>query len=218
MKYPKSILLTLIFYVSLGVLSCWILLIPYDDEYSGLLKISRLIDSTIALSLLIFIFKKINRSDLLKLYQTDNKYYFISIILGIGFVFFQSFLNIIYYQEISDDIFKIDFRLQQLTHVNILSSIIIIPIIEELFFRNYLQNELVKFYKPFNSILLSSILFASIHINIVSIFFESMDFSLHHAYIALFGGFISGVLLYKSKSIGPSIIFHVFWNLTSYVT
>ena len=217
MRYPKSVLLTFIFYISLGVLGSWILLIPYDSEYSDLLKFSRLIDSIVALIFLMLIFKLINRTDLLKLDKTNAKYYFISIILGIGFVFFQSFLNIIYYQEVSIDIFKFDFTLQQLTFLNILSSILIIPITEELFFRNYLQNELIKYYKPLNAILLSSILFAFIHVNVFSMFFEFMDFSIHHAYIAFFGGIISGFLLYKSKSIGPSIIFHIFWNLTSYV-
>ena len=216
MRYPKSIFLTLIYYILTGIIGLWIFLIPKETEYLNLLKNSELIDSFVALILLILIFKLINRTNLLELNKTNSKFYLFGMLLGIGFVFFQPFLNLIYYQEVSFDIFKFDFTFKRLNYLNILSSILIIPIIEELFFRNYIQNGLTKYYKPFNAIILSSILFAFIHVNFASLFFEFMDFSLHHAYIALFGGLISGILFHKSKSIIPSIVFHIFWNLTAY--
>ena len=186
-------------------------------ESVSLIKTSHFINSIITLVSLVFIFKSLKQSDLLKFDKPEPKYYFIALISGIGFVFFQSILNIFYHQEISSEIFDYNFTLEQLTSLSVISSIIFVPITEELFFRNYLLRRLIEKYKPLKAIILSSLLFAFIHVALVSLFFEFMDFSFHHAYIAMFGGLIAGMLFYKSKSIIPSIIFHIFWNLTSYV-
>jgi membrane protease YdiL (CAAX protease family) len=217
MKLPKSILLTLFYFISLELIGFWIFLIPEETEYLNLLKASHLINTLATLIILIIVFKLIKRSDLLILKKAKNKFYFLVILLGIGFVFFQSFLNIIYHQEISTDIFNYDFTLDRLTSLNVIASIMVVPVTEELFFRNYILGGLLKNYKPLIAIIISSLLFAFIHIPFVSLFYEFMDFSFHQAYIAIFGGLISGILFYKSKSIIPSIIFHVVWNLVSYV-
>lgn len=192
----------------------WILLIPNEIENIGLIKVSHFINSFITLILLVLIFKSLKQPDLLKFKKPEPGYYFIAIILGVGFVFFQSILNIVYYQEIS---FNYDFTFDHLNSLSVIASIIFVPITEELFFRNYLLRRLLEKNKPIKAIIISSLLFAFIHIPFVSLFFEFMDFSFHHAYIALFGGLIAGISFYKSKSIVPSIIFHVFWNLTSYI-
>ena len=41
---------------------------------------------------------------------------------------------------------------------------------------------------------------------------EPMNFQL--TYITFFGGLILGTLFYKSKSLIPAILAHIFWNLT----
>lgn len=217
MKVPKAIFLTILYFISLELIGLWILLIPDVIEYLGLIKSSHLINSVVSLIFLLLIFKIIKRTDLLKFNKVDPKYYLSAIILGIGFVFFQSILNIFYHLKISSDLFDFDFTLDRLTNLNALATIFVVPITEELFFRNYLQVELTKNYKVFKAIIFSSLLFAFIHIPFVSLIYESINFNLHQAYITFFGGLISGVLLYKSKSIVPSIIFHIFWNLASYV-
>ncbi len=216
MRYSKSILLTLIFYISIGIIGFWVYLVPSGPEYLNLLKASELINSFVILISLILIFRIINRPDLLKFNKTNSKFYLFAILLGIGFVFFQPYLKLIYKQEISFDNFKFDFTFSRLTYFNVLSSVIIIPITEELFFRNYIQSGLTKYYKPFVAIFLASILFAFIHFNVVAFFYDFLEFHLGHVYITFFGGLISGILFYKSKSIVPSIIFHIFWNLTVY--
>ncbi|MFB9053072.1 lysostaphin resistance A-like protein [Formosa undariae] len=101
--------------------------------------------------------------------------------------------------------------------MSVIASIFVVPITEELFFRNYILRGLLQNYKPIIAIILSSLMFAFIHIPFISLFYEFLDFSLHQTYITIFGGLLSGILFYKSKSIVPSIIFHIFWNLTSYV-
>jgi membrane protease YdiL (CAAX protease family) len=217
MKLPKSILLTLLYFISLELIGFWIFLIPEETQYLDLLKASHLINTLATLIILIIVFKLIKRPDLLTLKRTKNKFYFFGILLGIGFVFFQSFLNIVYYLEVSTDIFNYNFTLDRLTSLNVMASIMFVPITEELFFRNYLLGGLLKNYKPLIAIVITSLLFAFIHIPFVSLFYEFMEFSFHQAYIAIFGGVISGMLFYKSKSIIPSIIFHVIWNLVSYV-
>ena len=214
MKLQKAIYLTLLYYISLELIGLWILLIPEEMEYLELIEISDLITTIVTLIFLILVFKSLKQSDLLKFNKADPKYYIIALISGIGFVFFQSILNIIYYQDL---LFNYDFTLKRLTSLSVLASIMVVPITEELFFRNFLLRGLTGFYKPFKAIIFSSLLFAFIHIPFIALFYDFIDFSFHHAYITIFGGLISGILFYKSKSIIPSIIFHVFWNLTSYV-
>ncbi|MBC2845723.1 CPBP family intramembrane glutamic endopeptidase [Winogradskyella flava] len=215
MKLQKAIFHTFLFILFLELIGIWILLIPDEMESASLIKASHFINSIITLFFLVLIFISLKQSDLLKYNKPEPKYYFIALVSGIGFVFFQSILNIIYYQEL---LFNYNFTLERLTSLSIIASIIFVPLTEELFFRNYLLRRLLEKYKPIKAIFISSLLFAFIHIPFVSLFFEFMDFSFHHAFIALFGGLIAGILFYKSKSIIPPIIFHVFWNLTSYIT
>ncbi len=217
MKYSRAFISTFSFYLTLEIVSLWILLIPFETHNLTIFESSHLINSIVTFLLIVLYFRLINRNYLFSLNKTNSKFYLFAILLGIGFVFFQSVLKIIYFQEILPDFFNYEFTLKRLTTHNVLASIILVPITEELFFRKYIQGGLIKNYKPLNSILFASFLFAFIHIPFASLFFDSIDFSLHRAYIALFGGLISGVLYYKSNSIGPSIIFHIFWNLTSYI-
>ncbi|KAB1160833.1 CPBP family intramembrane metalloprotease [Tenacibaculum aiptasiae] len=46
---------------------------------------------------------------------------------------------------------------------------------------------------------------------------ESSNQDWHLFYLTFFGGIISGFLYFKSKSIEPSIVFHVFWNTMVYI-
>lgn len=217
MKIHRAIFYTILYYTLLELIGLWVLIIPDEMNYSGFIKVSHLINSIVTLIFLILIFKSIKQPNLLKFKKTNLRYYFIALISGIGFVFFQPILNAIYHIELSTSIFNFDFNLERLNSLNVLASIMIVPITEELLFRNYLLRKLLESYKPIKSIILSSLLFAIVHIQFLSMFFEFINFNFHQAYIALFGGLISGLLFYKSKSIIPSIIFHVFWNLASYV-
>ena len=214
MNFKKAIFHTILFIFLLEIIGLWILFIPDEIKFIGLIKAFHLFDSVITLILIVFISKSVKQFDILKFNKTEPKYYLIAIACGIGFVFFQSILNLAYYQEIQ---FNYELTFDRLTSLSVIASIIFIPITEELFFRNYILSGLMKNYNPTKAIILSSLLFASIHIPLVSLFYEFMDFSFNHAYITMFGGLISGILFYKTKSIIPSIIFHTFWNFTSYI-
>ena len=107
-------------------------------ENVSLIKASHFVNSIITLVFLIFIFKSLKQSDLLKLDEPEPKYYFIALISGIGFVFFQSILNIFYHQEISSELFDYDFTLERLASLSVIASIFVVPMTEELFFRNYI--------------------------------------------------------------------------------
>ena len=212
MKLTKSIVLTVLYFISLETIGSWVFLIPVETEYLDLLKATHLINSVVTLIVLIIVFKLIKRPDLLAFKKTKTKFYFFGILLGVGFVFFQSVLNIVYYREISTEIFNYGFRLDRLTSLNVIALIMIVPFTEELFFRNYLHSAFLKNYKPLVSIIITSLLFAFIRVPFGSLFFEFLEFSFHQAYFAIFGGLISEILFYNSKSVTPSIVFRVIWN------
>jgi len=217
MRYPKAILLTILYVLSKEIIGLWILLFPSVSNYPIIYKIYQLVNSIALLTLLIFVLKLLRRPDLLKINKSQTKYYVLAVILGIGFVFFQPILNIIYNVEFSSEAFHFNFDPQRLISFNVIALGVLFPITEEMFFRNYLQRELTKEYNPLLGIIIASVLFAFIHIPYQSLFVEFIDFSLHRPFITLFGGVILGILFYNSKSIIPSIIFHIIWNFTSYI-
>jgi membrane protease YdiL (CAAX protease family) len=157
------------------------------------------------------------RSDLLKIKNTRMKFYVIAGLLGIGFVLFQSFLNVIYFLDFSAAGLDYEFTPERLSSLTVIASIMIVPITEELFFRKFSLGGLLENYKPKKAIIISALLFASIHIPFTAPLFDFVDFSLHHAYITFFGGLIAGYLFYKTRSVIPSIVFHAVWNMMTYV-
>ncbi|MCW4573365.1 hypothetical protein SAMN06264868_10499 [Venenivibrio stagnispumantis] len=74
---------------------------------------------------------------------------------------------------------------------------------EEIFFRGYIQNELLKIYNPFKSIVLSSILFMVAHLILNPSIFSGLT---------IFPSIIFGYLYFYSKSVISSFIFHLFSN------
>ena len=83
----------------------------------------------------------------------------------------------------------------------VISVIILAPIIEEIIFRGVFLNGLLKTYSPKVSIIISSFLFAIIHIKPIQIF------------VALVLGHILGYTYYKTKSMGNVILLHAIANI-----
>ena len=138
---------------------------------------------------------------ILKLYKYPNtkikkQLYFPLIILGISI---SCFLNMI--------IFKISPPTSNKELVPISLSIlgtgIIGPILEELLFRYALLNKLKEFNKDKQSIILSTLIFALIHINPIKIFYT------------IILGFILNIIYHKTKNIKSSILIHISANITS---
>lgn len=149
--------------------------------------------------------------------KTSKKFYFIALFAGLVFVFLQYPLYQLYNLVFGTDIdIVLDFDFARLGTINILAVIFFIPVAEEIFFRQFVQNRLQKTYGESFSILLAAILFSIVHLNIGSIFLEYSGFTFETAFIALFGGMISGLLYSKSGSIGPSIAFHMMWNFVAF--
>ncbi len=82
-----------------------------------------------------------------------------------------------------------------------IKSVIFVPIIEELFFRGFLLGEMKKRYSTLVSLLVSSVLFSLIHLP-----------NIEQSLFALIGGSFSAILFIISKSIYPSLVFHITWN------
>ncbi len=218
-SFLKAILATLVYIIGIELISSWFLLaeaLEFENHY----KYTTLIQGTLQLiGVLIFIYfiKKRNLKNLIK--KTHRKWYLLALIFGFSFVFMQTPLKWIYNLFLGTEyhiVYRFD-GLPKLKNINLISSILLIPIAEELFFREYVQDNLQKKTNNIVAILLTSVLFASIHSPYMNLILESSKQDWHLFYLTIFGGIISGILYYKSKSIGPSIIFHIFWNLTAII-
>lgn len=91
------------------------------------------------------------------------------------------------------------------TFVNLLSIVILAPIIEELIFRGILANNSMRFGK-LSAIITSGLCFGLYHMNYEQVIYAA---SL---------GIVLAFLLEKTKSIIPCIIFHVFFNIFGAIT
>ena len=217
----KALLATILYVIIIETLGIWSLI----AETIGLnyLTIYTFIQGGLQLiTVLIFSFLVFGKrfNNLIK--QANYKWYSLAMILGICFIPIQTPLNWIY-NFLFDSSYYIDYDINGLSKysknaiLNLVSMILFIPIAEELFFRRYIQGYLFKQSCPGIAILGTSILFALIHIPYLMLFIPELARDGHLAYIAFFGGLISGLLYHKSKSVGPSIIFHIFWNLTAII-
>ena len=136
----------------------------------------------------------------------------VSILCGVFIVYIQTPLNYLYQYLPGVNHFDgfnkevLDFKIYFLP--KFISSIILIPIIEEFIFRKLIFGNLILSNNILISIIYSSLLFASIHLPDVSQF-----------YTTILGGSIAAILFYKSSNqIIYPIVFHVTWNLIVYLS
>ncbi|WP_435263489.1 CPBP family intramembrane glutamic endopeptidase [Tenacibaculum sp. nBUS_03] len=216
---PKAMLATLLYLIGIELIGSWSLIaeaIGFESYY----KYYLLIQGTLQLiGVLIFIYfvRKRTFKNLIK--KTHRKWYLFALLLGISFVFIQTPLKWIYNLLFGTE-YNIAYRfdgLPKFKNLNMISAVLMIPVGEELFFREYIQNNLQKEMNNIVAILLASLLFASIHSPYMNLVLESSKQDWHLFYLTIFGGIMSGILYFKSKSIGPSIIFHMFWNIMVYI-
>lgn len=222
-KYLSNLLLatlaTLTYLVVLELIGVWAGIADSlgFENYSKYYMLIQGALQTILVLLFVFFEKKRTFRNLVR--KTDIKWYFIAITLGISFIYIQTPLKWIY-NFLFDTKYYISYDLDglpKLWNVNYISAIILIPIGEELFFREYIQNRLQKNTSYVIAILFASLLFALIHSPYMNLFFEDFHQTWHRTYLAFFGGLLSGLIYYKSKSIGPSMLLHIFWNLTAFI-
>ena len=211
MSIPKSILLTIAYFLLFELLGMTYLLeLLIDDPTIRTNWIHALISLTIKSVFLLILILYLKTRDIK--YIEINKPPFsqsqvmIAFLLGFLFIQFQEILNIPIIQLSGDNFLHEDvkeFAIFQLHDIPLLiGSIIVTPIVEELFFRRYLLAGLTKNNSIFVAILISSILFSFIHIP-----------NFHQMYITFWGGCLAAGLFQKTYRISNSIIFHISWNL-----
>lgn len=201
------------------LIAVWFL-IPERFEIEHHLDYYLLIQGFLQLAIVLVFMWLINRRGQKKLTLRSNiKWYLLAAIIGCLFIVFQTPLKW-FYNLICGTEYLIEYNIDGLSvlkNINILSIIFFTPVAEELFFRGYIQRGLHSKMKPWIAILMATLLFACIHAPYMNLFLSELNKDWHTFYITFFGGLISGILYYKSKSMGPSIIFHVCWNLMAVI-
>ncbi len=210
---------TLLYIVGMELIGSW-LYIAEAIEFKNYNSYYNLIQGILQfIGVLIFIYFIKNRTFKSLIKKTDRKWYLLALILGVSFAFIQTPLKWVYNLLFGTE-YYIAYRfdgLPKFKNINMISGVLLIPIAEELFFREYIQNKLQKKTNIIVAILTASILFASIHSPYLNLIFDSVKQDWHWFYLTIFGGILSGLLYYKSNSIGPPIIFHMFWNIMVYI-
>jgi membrane protease YdiL (CAAX protease family) len=84
-------------------------------------------------------------------------------------------------------------------------AIIIAPIVEEIFFRGFILQTLVKRISAFWGVVLTALIFAAVHFEFRSIM------------PLLILSFILNIIFVKTRSIWPCIIFHIFNNTVTFI-
>lgn len=84
-----------------------------------------------------------------------------------------------------------------------ISQVFFVALPEELFFRGYLQSQLLKIMRPMGAIVVGSVLFAVLHLVPTRNFLVLLTF---------FPGVLFGIIRYTTKSIFASVILHASFN------
>lgn len=179
---------------------------PYDFTHIfGITKILSVIGSF----LLIYYFfwkPKFDLKKALKIRNYNPKIYFYLPIIGIGILLlnkpFWDFTKIVeYYQGISPNIKSITYNNNVALIYNVISTILVAPIIEELFYRRFILEKLSKKYNSNLSLIISAFCFSIMHIetpnNLIPTFIS---------------GIILGIIYLKTRKVGYCIMLHFIVN------
>ncbi|MDT0606616.1 CPBP family intramembrane glutamic endopeptidase [Croceitalea rosinachiae] len=217
MTIPKSIFQTILFLVILELIGTWVLFGVHFDIFELILR-SKFINSLPQLLIILYFLYRVNGLHGLVISKTFFKFYLFALLLGISAPFIQEILKILYYQEIPINLFQFQLDFSELMKLNSIAGMLIIPFSEEFFFRHYIQKGLQEKYMPLISILVTSVLFGAIHLTNF-IYNEGMlEPNFYQSFAASILGILTGILYFKSKSVGPPIILHIIWNMTIYIT
>jgi membrane protease YdiL (CAAX protease family) len=212
----KALLATVLYIIGIGLTSTWYLIaeaVGYNNTDDYYLPIQGVLQCLVVVIFSYFIHHK-TFNHLVQ--QIDKRWYLLAIISGISFVYIQTPINWIY-NTLFHEHYNIQYEFDgwyKMKKVMFYIVAIVVPIGEELYFRGFVQNYLQKKYNAYLTIILSALFFSSIHAPYFNLVSELYKQNWHLFYITFFGGLISAYLFHKSKSIIPSILFHIFWNIT----
>lgn len=184
-------------------------LVGRPDDFTHFYGVAKII-SAIGTFFIIYKFfwkPKFDLEKALKCSNHDGSVYLYLLVIAIGlFLIDRPFWDIdkiiLHYQDISrGETIVIEKNFTKLFY-DLLSILLIAPIVEELLFRKFLLGKLIEKNKTFISILISSLCFSLIHIetpnNLIPTFI---------------GGILLGLIYLKTKQIGYSIVLHFLFNL-----
>lgn len=217
-----AFLWTILFVIALELLGISALLnifVPMDVGIETYLVISNLIELLSRILLLVIIYFGLKRfifeNNLrpIKIENLDLNYLTIAILSGIGMLYIQPFIEIVFslipgfpphisYSVKSENL---EFWLV----LSLITRVVIIPISEELFFRGFILKGLMSKYSPVIAVIASAILFGLIHFY----WFDPSMLGIRTVFIVSIGGLIAGFLYVKSGKLLYPITFHVSWNL-----
>lgn len=212
MSIIKAFLYTLLIFAFWAIIQA-IIILPFKDFF-GKIEFNSItvgvidITSKVGAFLLIYIFfwkPKLNFKKLLNFKNYNQKIYLYLVLITIGIhLALRPFWNfeIIILDYFQDSISTRNSRVLSHSVFNIISIIIVAPIIEELFYRRFLLEKLLQKNGCIISLIISSLCFSIIH-------FERLN-SLIPAFIV---GMIFGSIYLKTKKIGYSIILHFIFNV-----
>ena len=213
MSILKAILITVLS-ILIQILITWVVLSLTDgfDFFNGnnfqhAFGLLNIVSILISYFIIFFFFYRSIFRDKVKILRIDFDLKIVGFLLliAVGLKFlsrpFFDFQNMIAYFQY-DTIETYQYNITIKDYYSIFSGLIIAPILEELFFRKFLLMALINKYRVSASLLLSSLLFATLHITTPSNLIPSFIF-----------GYISGIIYLKFKKIRYSILLHFFSNL-----
>jgi membrane protease YdiL (CAAX protease family) len=214
MSIIKAFLYTILAFVFWTTIQLAILLpikylIGEPDDFTHIFGITKIVSVVGAFLLIYFFFWKPN-FDFKKALTVPNynpRIYLYLPLIGIGLLLinkpFWDFNKIMeYYQGISTNDNFVSSNNNIALIYNLISTLLIAPIVEELFYRKFLLDKLLEKNKPVLAIIISSICFSIMHLetpnNLIPTFIS---------------GIILGIIYLKTKKIGYCIMLHFIVNL-----
>ena len=218
LKFPKAFLFTFLF-ILFTLLPGLIGIVPgvFDNEY--FLKNAQFYFSLPFIPVIIWFIYLLKRNGIKLPEKTNQKWYLIAIILGISFPLLQKFVLTDFYNFLFKTEYKIEYNLNYLKNFSLelflksISVILIFPVLEELFFREIIQKRLKKNYTTLVKIIITTFLFSLIHFPFVEIVLGDQNIYYKSFFTSIFGGFLLAFIFEKSKSIEPTLLLHIIWNI-----
>jgi membrane protease YdiL (CAAX protease family) len=214
MSIIKAFLYTVLAFVFWTIIQLAILLpikylIGEPDDFTHIFGITKIVSVVGAFLLIYFFFWKPNFDfkKALKVQNYNPRIYLYLPLIGIGLLLinkpFWDFNKIMeYYQGISTNDNFVSSNNNIALIYSLISTLLIAPIVEELFYRKFLLDKLLEKNIPILAIIVSSICFSIMHIetpnNLIPTFIS---------------GIILGIIYLKTKKIGYCIMLHFIVNL-----
>lgn len=217
MNIGRAFTAALMYIVALEIISAWRLILNYF-EWPNSQLFEALIDEGLILILVLLFLQLATPTKLKGLPQPTRWFWYLwALLTGVCFVFAQYPINSIYNAFFNTE-YEVLFRfngLKALSHPSSWAVFLLAPLAEELYFRQYIQKGLLEKTDASIAVFLSSVFFAFIHWSWLNLIIGEWQPNWHQVSIAFIGGLISAWLYQRSKSVGPSSVMHICWNLTA---